>query len=513
MGGGHKRLFYFLATVLVFLVSFILNLKLVTVDPTKTFYLPQYRFFEMALGGLLSWWVLYQPKISLTFADGKENFWPDWLTEKRIKNILSFVGLLILLIIFGQFKKETVFPGKNALLPIFATAFIIWAGPHSWLNRKILSHKILIWFGLISFPLYLWHWPILSFGRIIYGEMPTREFRLITVAVSILLAWLTVKIIEKPFRFGNARIPLKIATLCFLVFGVGGVGKWVQKSNWVKEHSFGYELMKGIEYTDENQPGEIKCEPNEFIKESFNYCIKSSHNAGKFNAVIIGDSHAADKFHGIARNDLTRNWLLLGNSSCPPVLGIKIIGSDKQDCPPKIEKIIDFVAKDNSLQTIILSFAGMYFQTDPVAINHIGGEMPKISKNGIDMISLSDRKNAFAFGLKNAVEKLKYKKNVYLLFDIPELPFYPRDCFRGLKKCSITRESAEKRQKDLWEILQSIKANFPNIAIFNPFDFICENNSCSYKNGNTIYYRDGHHLSLEGSNAYAKHFLKVLNSK
>lgn len=250
MGGGHKRLFYFLATVLVFLVSFILNLKLVTVDPSKTFYLPQYRFFEMALGGLLSWWVLYQPKISLTFADEKEYFWPDWLTEKRLKNILSFVGLAILLIIFRKFSKETIFPGKNALLPIFATAFIIWAGPHSWLNRKILSHKILVWFGLISFPLYLWHWPILSFGRIIYGEMPTREFRLIAVAVSILLAWLTVKIIEKPFRFGNARITLKLATLCLLVFGVGGVGLFVSKIDFEKTHT--HEKLpikrKGFEY-------------------------------------------------------------------------------------------------------------------------------------------------------------------------------------------------------------------------------------------------------------------------
>ena len=90
------------------------------------------------------------------------------------------------------------------------------------------------------------------------------------------------------------------------------------------------------------------------------------------------------------------------------------------------------------------------------------------------MISLTDRKNAFAFGLENAVEKLKNKKNLFLFFDIPELPFYPRDCFRGIENCSITRESAEIRQKELWEILQSIKIKFPNITIFNPFDFICD---------------------------------------
>lgn len=175
--------------------------------------------------------VLYKPKISISSPDSQEGFFPNWVTEKRVKNVLSFLGLAILLIIFGQFSKQTVFPGKMALLPIFATAFIIFAGPHSWLNRKILSHKVLVWFGLISYPLYLWHWPILSFGRIIYGEMPPREFRLIAVAVSILLAWLTVKIIEKQFRFGNQKIGLKIAILCLVVFGIGGAGLFVMNTD------------------------------------------------------------------------------------------------------------------------------------------------------------------------------------------------------------------------------------------------------------------------------------------
>jgi peptidoglycan/LPS O-acetylase OafA/YrhL len=235
--GKHKVLLYFLATVLVFVVSFILNVNLVKVDPSKTFYLPQYRFFEMALGGILAWWVLYQPKIRVPFFNSQNVFLKTWLTETRIKNFLSFFGLTILLVVFYKFSKETVFPGKKALLPIFATVFIIWAGPHSWLNRKVLSNKILVWFGLISFPLYLWHWPILSFGRIIYGEMPTRQFRLIAIAISILLAWLTVKIVEKPFRFGNHRLALKIATLCLLVFGAGGLGLIVNEMNFDDTHT------------------------------------------------------------------------------------------------------------------------------------------------------------------------------------------------------------------------------------------------------------------------------------
>lgn len=234
----HKRLFYFLATFLVFLASFILNLKLVSIDPSRTFYLPQYRFFELALGGLLSWWVLYQPKFYPAISDRKIKFWNDWLTEIRKKNILSLVGLTILITIFGEFNKETVFPGKNALLPIFATTFIIWAGPNAWLNRKILSHKILVWFGLISYPLYLWHWPILSFGRIIYGELPPLKFRLMAFAISILLSWLTFKFIEKHFRFGSVKISLKLATICLLMLGIGGVGFFINTMNFNQTRTY-----------------------------------------------------------------------------------------------------------------------------------------------------------------------------------------------------------------------------------------------------------------------------------
>lgn len=246
----YKGLFYFLSTVLVFTISFILNLNLIKVDPSKTFYLPQYRFFELALGGILAWWILYQPKIPASLFNSQDTFFRTWFAEKRIKNILSFCGLTILLIIFYQFSKETVFPGKKALLPIFATAFIIWSGPESWLNRNVLSNKILVWFGLISFPLYLWHWPIFSFGRIIYGEVPTRQFRLIAIAISILLAWLTVKIIEKPFRFGNTRIGLKIATLCLFVFGAGGLGLAINNMNFDSTHTYQNLLVKrkGFEF-------------------------------------------------------------------------------------------------------------------------------------------------------------------------------------------------------------------------------------------------------------------------
>jgi peptidoglycan/LPS O-acetylase OafA/YrhL len=234
----HKRIFFLSTIILVFFASFILNLNQIKTDPVKTFYLPHFRFFELALGGILSWVILYGSNFFKLPIDANKWFISNWLKRIEINNVLSFAGLFILIIVFFQFSKETSFPGKNALVPAVATCLIIFAGTGSWLNRKILSNKALVWFGLISYPLYLWHWPILSFGRIFDGEMPRFEFRIIAIVVSIILSWLTVKYIEKPFRFGTSQVGLKIFALCSLIFVIGSFGLFAAKMDFSDTHSF-----------------------------------------------------------------------------------------------------------------------------------------------------------------------------------------------------------------------------------------------------------------------------------
>lgn len=512
--GRHKRLFYFLATVLVFLVSFILNLKLVTVDPTKTFYLPQYRFFELALGGLLSWWVLYQPKISLTFADGKENFWPDWLIKKRLKNILSFVGLAILLVIFRKFNKETVFPGKNALLPIFAAAFIIWAGPHSWLNRKILSHKILVWFGLISYPLYLWHWPILSLGRIIYGEMPTREFRLIAVAVSVLLAWLTVKIIEKPFRFGNARIPLKLATLCLLVFGVGGFGKLIQKNIAVSSKNSTKE--SGEDGGDKGNT-EDGCGLTEEEQIKMPICKHDIRNAP--SVAIIGDSKAGSLWTGLVRysTDQTRLLIIGGNgkfgSPNPYWWPDKKEDSDKN---PLVIAGTRAITQNKKIRTVIITLATR--------------EMFRL-KNDKTILDLPESKN-FDFAFEKTVSFIRpfidSGKKVIITVDNPTLS-YPEDCAQRLTGISfIDIWSNQKRMKNICSIsydkhlklsgqyrrvLNEIQKKFDHkVFVFDILPFVCDgkNNQCAMTLNNRLIYRYTDHLSDYASGLIAKELIPYI---
>lgn len=238
----HKKIFYLIIMSLVFLVSFLLNINLVKVDPTKTFYLPQYRFWELALGGLLAWVVLYKPRVSSVHLNTNYKYFLKPHVIKKACDATSILGFFILIAVFIKFDKQTIFPGFNALWPVFGTAMIIFAGQDSFLNRKFLANKIMVWFGLISFPLYLWHWPILSFGRIIYGDEPTQEFRLSAVVAASILSWLTVKFIEKPFRFGTSAKNKKIIFLAFSAAVIGGLGF----ATWKVEHLPERERLKSL---------------------------------------------------------------------------------------------------------------------------------------------------------------------------------------------------------------------------------------------------------------------------
>ena len=115
------------------------------------------------------------------------------------------------------------FPGFWALLPVVGTVSVIAAGRQARLNTVVLSSRVFVWFGLISYPLYMWHWPLLSFAHIVAGEPPTPATRIAIILLAILLAWATYELIEKPIRYGKHQAPVT-AALMALVFLIGCIG-------------------------------------------------------------------------------------------------------------------------------------------------------------------------------------------------------------------------------------------------------------------------------------------------
>jgi peptidoglycan/LPS O-acetylase OafA/YrhL len=186
-------------------VSFAFNVYVVRSDTIAAFYSPATRLWELAAGSVYAGLALHGGRPALRFATPSAS---------------SLLGAVLVLCGIFVVNPEREFPGWWALLPVAGSLLLIAAGPGAWFNRVILSNRVLVWFGLISYPLYLWHWLLLSFATIIEGggflALP-RDVRFAAVAISVLLAWLTYRFVERPLRFGRWRTRVTLALLAGMI--------------------------------------------------------------------------------------------------------------------------------------------------------------------------------------------------------------------------------------------------------------------------------------------------------
>jgi peptidoglycan/LPS O-acetylase OafA/YrhL len=244
-------------TLLLAFASFYLNVQGVKTDSIGTFYLPHTRFWEMMTGSALAWITIYvkEPRLGLRLAIDR------WLNriifhnsrepdERTLKSFIAIAGTSLLTFGFLTFDKSTTYPGIFALVPVLGSLLLIYAGPWAWINQKLLSNKILVWFGLISFPLYLWHWPLISFAWILEGGVPPTIVRVSAVLFAISLAWITKVFIEKPFRFSKVGVRLKVWSLCISLIVVGLTGIALNSTSISQSRGFENVLIdrKGMEF-------------------------------------------------------------------------------------------------------------------------------------------------------------------------------------------------------------------------------------------------------------------------
>jgi len=212
-------------------ISFALNILWIQIDVTQTYFSPLTRFWELLAGAVLA----QRQTFGLTeAADGMKHRISRWLdsknpflsfSEQARADILALCGLALILVSVSAIHQALAFPGWWATLPVSGAMLLIMAGPHAWVNRTVLAHRLMVFVGLISYPLYLWHWVLLSFTRIFNSEIPSLEVRASAVLLSFLLAWLTYRLIERPIRsqsrWGSRA---KAGMLCGLLAFVGFAG-------------------------------------------------------------------------------------------------------------------------------------------------------------------------------------------------------------------------------------------------------------------------------------------------
>src|SRR6202048_955471 len=201
---ARLRLSILAAAAVIGVASFVLNVAMIGSIRVATFYLPFPRAWELLVGAVLV------------------SGWSQINQTGAASNWRAAVGLALIAVAASVLDTTRAFPGGWAVLPVGGAALLLSA-PGAWICRTVLASRPLVWIGLISYPLYLWHWPLLVFfGIIKFGPLTLLERGLI-VGLSFVLAWLTYRFVEKPFRFGRPG-PLRIAGLCAGMVSVAVAG-------------------------------------------------------------------------------------------------------------------------------------------------------------------------------------------------------------------------------------------------------------------------------------------------
>ena len=328
---------------LICLVSFVWNIVLTRTNLSQAFYLPFTRFWELMIGCIIAFAgshgspPAHFPRLASIYQRHRDT----------LHNAAGWLGIALIAVATALINAERSFPGWWALLPTGGAALLILAGPQASINRRLLSHRALVYVGLISYPLYLWHWPLLAYARIIHLREPTVLMKIACIAAAMALADLTYRYIEKPIRFGVpvAAKPV-MASIALAVIGCFGLLIYL-KDGFPSRFP---EEMQSLVSQSWSDPAEdfrqYRCLIGDEAGAAFDAACDGVAQPGARKIVLWGDSHATALGPGL--EELRRrgpNFQLAQYtaSGCPPVL--QLVSEQRKNCQSINEAIIKKIAQ------------------------------------------------------------------------------------------------------------------------------------------------------------------------
>jgi peptidoglycan/LPS O-acetylase OafA/YrhL len=367
-----KKINLLLVALVIGLISFLVNVYEVhyALNFTAAFYSPVTRFWELMVGAVLAYIMLHkeiflrQLQNNTIFARyGQKSGLA--IDQARVSDYASFLGAAFLLVGVLQITKDSAFPGYWALLPVLGAALLIAAGEHAWVNRIVLSNRLLVWVGLISFPLYLWHWPLLSFAHVLQGNLPSVEIRILIVAMSIFLSAITYYLIEKPIRT-NRFNKSKAVTLVILLMVIGYIGfnTYQRDGLTFRLNQIRFRLpplLQALSIKDPSASGldvgppKIDCsvpKSKSLPGNPVDATCYTKEELLKPELLIWGDSYAAHLIIGYEQRysgqyRITR----VAHNGCPPIMGMEL--PNRKNCTLGNEQVLSRILRERPAKLVI----------------------------------------------------------------------------------------------------------------------------------------------------------------
>jgi peptidoglycan/LPS O-acetylase OafA/YrhL len=470
--------------------SFAYSLFVVQKDVVADFYSPLTRFWELAIGAVLAHKAVQRYAI-----DDAKRGWLAW------------TGLALTIAGIALLNSKDPFPGAWALLPVLGTACMIQAGENTWLNRQLLARSWMVWIGLISYPLYLWHWPLLSFARITESATPAPVVRIGLVVTSILLAWITYRLVERPLRSGP-RTGNMILALCIAVFALAVAGEVIRKMDGIKTRQLS--MLNGDPATlvlgADRGKLHHECGLKEEQKSLFQYCL---NNGASPKYALLGDSKAEALFYGLVRESAPdTHWTMIGSVSAP------LSDSDQNDRQHiKNALALQTVLQNPDIKVVawVVALRGIFpvdETTGFVTSDRIPDNMVAAYSQAISQLENAD-------------------KRVMFVIDNPTFPD-PRSCISGGLTSSETLNQFLRRKENprctirhtdhlagvhpYLQFVEALKKRNPNLIVYDPTPLLCDtaNNICPVTRYGKFIYSYGDHISDYANSMLARDMLPIV---
>lgn len=471
--------------VLIFTLFISLMISIVGMERSvqAMFYLLPSRAWELLVGAVLALGVV------------------PVVRSKALNELLSIAGFLMIIIAIFLYSKNTLFPGAAALLPVIGAALIIHAGALGNLTYigKMLSLKYFVFIGGISYSLYLWHWPIFVFIKNLHGDVIRWDMMILGIVLSLIIAWLSTIMIEKPFikkRILSQKKPLLLAsftsiivsmTIClFLIVNDGFPGRF-------EEHVLEAESSLSDFSQRRNNCHAGRGNPIPYADK----CIFGSDVKPSY--AFWGDSHAVELSDSVGQyaSMIGISGLHISYSSCPPSQGYS--SAVRPMCEKHNTEVLEGLISDVGIKTVfMIARYSSYTRTNK-------------------------SKEAMFKGFEETIRKLKKSgKDVVIIYPIPKAEgIAPLAIARKLSRnddisnYSISLHEYSLQNVDVLSKLDDIVSAF-SVDTIKPTDVLCSDQvSCKFYIHGDVTHFDDDHLSLSGAKLFLpkiiEHIVKTNN--
>lgn len=477
---------------LITVASLLFSIAITQSHPTANFYLLPSRAWELGVGALLAMGLVPPARL------------------QGLRDAASIAGLVLIALSITLIHETTPFPGLTALPPCLGAGLIIWAGQGGQggqsLGGRLLSTGILVWFGLISYSLYLWHWPIMAGTRVLTGSVimePTAAA--ICIALSVLCGWASWRYVERPFRNsrdGFWQSPRRI-------FGYGFVAAALLLA------------ASGLVLVSKGLPGRIEPQALALYDEATRttqterQCRSQMQDPcrlgtkdGEVDYVLWGDSHAGAYVPGFdaVLAQTGHSGVAFVKTACAPLPGLwRADQGIDHACDSHNAAVLDAIARDYPGATIVLAarWALMSNGSRPAGE---GGPAAKLARTGESWGEEPGNAALMEQSLESLVSDLREGGHEVLI--IGTLPEQGRDFARVAARSALVslpwgqaqpvkRADHEARTEFSRALFAQLQQRY-GVTTVDLTDFMCPDDCLVEQDGKPLY-RDDDHISEFGA--------------